>query len=274
MARQHFVLLLALCLLLVNHAFAVPVFEQEQLAGEDEPTRAPASSEVCKGLPDGSLVPDPTSKTEFFECNNHLAFPIHCPPGLIFSDSAANKGCVEDPNAPKVNAPCTMASVFDCTGKQDGFYPDASDRTKFHECVHGCGADLQCPPTTVWDQTRLACPFDTAGTQPVTQATPPPVTVHQETQPPVTEPPVTQPPVTVHQEETTPTHWTPDPWTPELHTDPPVTVHQEETTPTHWTPDVWTPELHTEAPVTVPPVVTPPSDGGETTRGRHSDGGS
>src|SRR5690606_25052096 len=113
------------------------------------------------------------------------------------------------------------------------------DRTRFHECVHGCGADFTCPPYTYFEPSKNVCAYDAnAGHQ-----TPAPVTNN----PPVTQPPVTQDPI-----ETTPTHYTPAPWTP-------APTHAPETThPPHF-----------EQTTVTPPHFVTSNPNEQTTRGRH-----
>lgn len=110
-------------------AFATPLIEEEGV--EEDVTSGPTTEKVCEGKGDGVLVEDPKDKSQFYECNNGKAFKFHCPPTLIFHE----KGCVPDPSHTEPTVPCTGTSHFDCKGKPDGFYPDANDKTKFHECI-------------------------------------------------------------------------------------------------------------------------------------------
>lgn len=124
--------------------------------GDNKPTNLT----ICKDKKDGALIGDEHDRTLFYECSNGLAFPFHCPPGLIFDDTRGT--CTFDPDASTKKPPYHGNSKFNCTGKEDDFYPDEKDATKFHECVNGYPYDFECPPNTVFDAKRKACAFRSA----------------------------------------------------------------------------------------------------------------
>ncbi|KAH9404373.1 hypothetical protein TYRP_000195 [Tyrophagus putrescentiae] len=238
----------SLAFLLLGTVIASPLFEEEGL--EEDVTSGPTTEKVCEGKGDGILVADPKDKSQFYECNHEKAFKFHCPPTLIFSESA--KGCVHDPNHTGPTVPCTGTSHFDCKGKPDGFYADSHDKTKYHECDHGCPSDFSCPPYTYFEPSKNVCAMDeNAG-----KVTP--------TEHPVT-PTVTQP---VHTDGPhTETHHTEPPHTETPHTESPHT-EPHHTEPPH-TESPHTEGTHTQAPHTEPTHVTSGPNPEQTTRGRH-----
>lgn len=117
----------------------------------------PTNLTICVDKKDGTLLGDEHDRTLFYECSNGLAFPFHCPSNLIFDETRGV--CIFDPNSPTKRPPNHGNSTYNCTGKEDGFYPDENDATKFHECVNGYPYDFKCPPNTIYDVKRKVCAY-------------------------------------------------------------------------------------------------------------------
>ena len=125
-------------------------------------------SSICSNQPDGTLLPDSSDDSMFYECDNHKALKFHCPGRLYFD---VKKRVCQFRDDGITNLPPHTDSKFNCTGRANGYYADDKDRSAFHECVSGYAYDFHCPGDTVFDSRLKACSYDGNTVKPVTVPT-------------------------------------------------------------------------------------------------------
>ncbi|XP_055877021.1 acidic mammalian chitinase-like isoform X2 [Biomphalaria glabrata] len=109
----------------------------------------------CSDKPNGVMYPNPDSPSTFYECYNQVAHLAYCVVGLQF-DPALNRcdfppTTTVQPNEkpdsteqPITTEPVPTSAVFDCTNKQNDFYPDPTSCNSFYVCLNQAGMKVDC----------------------------------------------------------------------------------------------------------------------------------
>merc|ERR1711926_46929 len=127
----------------------------------------PTPSPTFKCPEEEGLYPNPTDCSKFYQCFNHVAWAGQCPANLYFNpslkvcDFPEKVDCHQNSNDGSFklrDEEPTPSPRFNCPTKE-GFYPDATECSKFFQCSNFLAWEQKCPGILFFNPAISQCDF-------------------------------------------------------------------------------------------------------------------
>lgn len=119
-----------------------------------------STGELCRGLPIGTLLPDPNDCGSFYLCTFTGSTKVSCPNGLHFNPKSREceppelAGCQDNDDDDE-------AAGIPCPGDDDPetliIFPSEKNCAWYYICINGRATRFECAPGLHWNQEAMRC---------------------------------------------------------------------------------------------------------------------
>lgn len=131
--------------------------------------------DICKGLPDGQFIGDPSDCSRFYMCENGFGTGANCPPGMLFDTLQNRCNFEENVNCDVTTEPEETTTIPTTATSEEivtsnvekfcrssdpsvpSFYPSSTNCEEYYICVNQKPFQLSCARGQHWNQQNRYC---------------------------------------------------------------------------------------------------------------------